>query len=184
MPLAGSAARRYSEALLDFAVREEAIASYRGSLERLASAFGAETVRVLRDPRVSLERRRAALDAAAKDEPRAVRAVLDLLLERDRVALVPEISRAFGDLVDERAGIVKAKITTPIELDERQRADLVRRLEQATGKRIRATFAVDGSLIGGALVQVGDRLVDTTLRTQLNALAKQLAGGSPGNAGD
>ncbi len=176
MPLTGSSARRYAEALLDFAVREEAISAYRGSLERLASAFGAETLRALRDPRVSLERRRAALDTAASGEPNAVRAVLDLLLERDRIALVPRISRAFGDLVDEREGIVKARITTPIELDERQRAELVRRLEQATGKKIRPTFAVDGTLIGGALVQIGDRLIDTTLRTQLSALARQLAG--------
>jgi F-type H+-transporting ATPase subunit delta len=176
MPLGGSSARRYSEALLDFAVREDAVAAYRSSLDRLAQALGPDTIRVLRDPRISVERRRAALGAATRDEPRAIRAVLDLLLQRDRIALLPGVAFAFGELVDEREGIVKARITTPVELAERERSDFVRRLEKATGKKVRATFAVDASLIGGALVQVGDRLVDTTLRTQLNALASQLAG--------
>lgn len=176
MALSGSSARRYAEALLDFAIREKAVDAYRASLERVATALGPDTLRVLRDPRISLERRRAAVDAATKDEPKAVRAVLDLLLERDRIALLPSVSLQFGDLVDEREGVVKARITTPVELAARERDDLVRRLETTTGKKVRATFAVDEALIGGALVQVGDRLVDTTLRTQLNALARQLAG--------
>ncbi len=176
MALGGSSARRYAEALLDFAVRESAVDAYRASLDRIAAAFGPQTLRSLRDPRTSLTRRHEALDAATRGEPRAVRAVLDLLLQRDRIALAPAIALAFGELVDEREGLVKARITTPIELGERERGEFLRRLEAATGKRLRASFAVDESLIGGALVQVGDRLVDTTLRTQLNALARQLAG--------
>ena len=176
MPLGGSGARRYAEALFDIASSENAIDAYRASLDRLAKAFGPETVRALRDPRITVEHRRAALDAGAKDEPRAVRAVLDLLLQRDRIALVPDIARAFGDLVDEREGVVKARITTPVELGERERGAFVSRLEAASGRKVRATFAVDPSLLGGATVQLGDRLIDTSLRTQLNALARQLAG--------
>jgi len=174
--LGGSSARRYAEALLDFAAREKAVDAYRASLERVAKALGPDTIRVLRDPRISLAQRRAAVDAATKDEPKAVRAVLDLLLERDRIALLPTVSLVFGDLVDQREGVVKARITTPVELAARERDELVRRLETTTGKKVRATFAVDEALIGGALVQVGDRLIDTTLRTQLNELARQLAG--------
>lgn len=176
MALGGSAARRYAEALFDIASSENAIDAYRASLDRLAKAFGPETVRALRDPRVTLEHRRAALDAGSKDEPRAIRAILDLLLQRDRVALVPAIARAFGDLVDAREGVIKARITTPVELGERERGEFVSRLESAAGKKIRASFAVDPSLLGGATVQLGDRLIDTSLRTQLNALARQLAG--------
>lgn len=176
MALGGSSARRYAEALMDFALREQAVGAYRESLDRVAAALGPETVRALRDPRVSLARRHAALEAATRGEPKAIRAVLDLLLQRDRIALAPAIALAFGELVDGREGVVKARITTPVVLGERERTDVVRRLETATGKKVRASFAVDEALIGGALVQVGDRLVDTTLRTQLNALARQLAG--------
>lgn len=175
MPLSGSSARRYAEALLEVATAEDAVAAYRASLERLAGAIGPDQVRSLRDRRMALERRRAALDAAVKEEPKAVRAVLVMLLERDRIGLMPQVARAFGELVDRREGVVHAKITTPVELDERQRQDLVRRLEQTSGKRVRAAFAVDSALLGGARIQLGDRLIDTSVRAQLDAMRAQLA---------
>lgn len=173
--LAGSGARRYAEALLEIAVVEDAVEAFGASLGRLSEALGPEVLRALRDPRTPLPRRRAALDAAVGDEPKPVRALLDLLLQRDRIALLPDIARAYGDLVDRREGIVKAKVTTPVELEARERERIVRRLEEASGKRIRATFAVDPELIGGATVQLGDHLIDTSMRAQLGSLARHLA---------
>lgn len=176
MALGGSAARRYAEALLDIATSEKAVAPFRASFERLAAAIGPDAIRALRDPRVAFARRRAALDAGTKDEPSAIRAVLALLLERDRVALLPDIARAYGELVDRREGIAKARIVTPVELTDREQKELVARLEKASGTRIRATFAVDPALIGGATIQLGDHLVDASIRTQLASLGKTLAG--------
>ena len=171
----GSGARRYAEALLDMATQERAVAAYRGSLDQLAGAFTSDVARVLADQRVPVARRRSALDAATADEPKAIRAVMQMLLQRDRLEIVPDIARAFGELVDRREGIVKAKITTPVEIAGSQRAELVQRLEQASGKKIRATFQVDPALIGGARVQIGDRLIDASLHTQLEHLAREMA---------
>jgi len=171
----GSGARRYAEALLDIAAAERAVPAYRASLDALAGAFTPDVVRGLSDQRVPSERRRAAIEAATESEPRAVRAVTSILQQRDRLEIVPDIARFFGELVDRREGIVKAKITTPIELASAQRDELVRDLERASGKTIRATFAVDPALIGGARVQVGDRLIDASLRTQLGELAREMA---------
>jgi F-type H+-transporting ATPase subunit delta len=120
-------------------------------------------------------RRRDALAAAVKDEPKAIRAVLDLMIERDRLALLPDVISAYGELVDRREGVLKAKITTTRALETAEQRDLVGDLERASGKTIRATFAVDQSLIGGAKVQIGDRLIDSSLRTQLDHLARELA---------
>ena len=173
--LSGSAARRYAEALLQVATVEKAVPAYRQSLDRLATALGPEVIKLLRDPRVPMAARRAALDAASKDEPPAIRAVLDLLLQRDRIALIPRIAAEYGDLVDRLEGVAKAKITTSVALDDAQRGDFVQRLERSSKRKIRATFTVDPSLIGGAKVQVGDRLVDASLRNQLDDLARQLA---------
>jgi F-type H+-transporting ATPase subunit delta len=175
MALGGSAARRYAEALLEIATEEGQVAPYRRSLEQIAVSFTPEVIRALRDPRIPVERRREALTAAVKDEPKAIRAVLDLMIERDRMAILPDVIRAYGDLVDRREGVLKAKITTTRALESADQSDLVRSLEQASGKTIRATFAVDGSLIGGAKVQIGDRLIDSSLRTQLDHLARELA---------
>jgi F-type H+-transporting ATPase subunit delta len=174
---AGSGARRYAEALFEIASAQRAVPAYRQSLDDLATAFGPDALRFLSDQRVPSDRRRSALDAAIKDQPKAIRAVMTILLQRDRLAIVPDIARAFGELVDRREGIVKAKITTPVEIAQAQREELVRRLEQASGKTIRATFQVDPALIGGARLQVGDRLIDASLQTELRHLAREMASG-------
>lgn len=175
MALSGSAARRYAEAMYDLAAEERAVLAYRSSLDNLAQAFAGGPLRALRDPGVPMQKRVDAAMAAAAGEPKPVAGLLQLLVRKDRVGLLPAISRAFGDLVDQREGIAKAIITTAVELDEAQRGDMVARLERSSGKKIKATFGVDASLIGGARVQVGDHLIDGSIRAQLDSLRSQLA---------
>src|SRR5688572_21225109 len=144
MALSGSSARRYAEALLQIATSGgTAEDEFAASFERLRQALGAEVLRALRNPGVALQARRGAIDAATAGEPRAIRSLLGLLLERERIALFPQIAVAYADLVERRAGIVKGRITTATELRATEREDLVRRLERSSGKKIRATFAVE-----------------------------------------
>jgi F-type H+-transporting ATPase subunit delta len=173
--LSGSSARRYAEALLQIATSENAEEEFAASFERLRNALTDEILRALRNPGVPLQARRGAIEAATAGEPRAIRSLLGLLLERERIALFPLIALAYSDLVERRAGIVKGRITTARELSTSEREDLVGRLERSSGKKIRATFAVDESLIGGAKVQVGDRLIDSSLKAQLAELERELA---------
>ncbi|HEV8468771.1 MAG TPA: ATP synthase F1 subunit delta [Candidatus Limnocylindria bacterium] len=190
MALSGSAARRYAEALFSLATDErtveglrppapvketQMVKEFRVSLERIANAFDRRTIAGLRDPAVPIRRRRDALAAALKDEHAAVRSLLLLLLDRDRIALVPKIAAAFANLVDEREGIAKARITTAVALSDPEREGLISRLESTSRKKLRATFAVDPELIGGAKVQIGDHLIDASLRARLAALHRQLA---------
>jgi F-type H+-transporting ATPase subunit delta len=176
MALSGSAPRRYAEALLDLAEAEGAIAPYRASFEALAAGLGPAALRALRDPSVPMRQRVEGIARAAEGQPSAIRSLLRLLVERGRIGLLPDISRAFGDLVDRRAGIAKARITTAVALDARQQTAFIERLERASRKQLRATFAVDPSLIGGAKVQVGDHLIDTSVRAQLSALRSRMTG--------
>jgi F-type H+-transporting ATPase subunit delta len=175
LALSGSAARRYAEALLALATDDRAVGEIRSSLEKLAPVFDRVTIAGLRDPSVPMKQRVEALSSAVKAEPDVVRSLLVLLLEGDRIALVPQIALAFGDLVDRREGIAKARITTAVPLDEAARRELVRRLERESGRKLRATFAVDPTLIGGAKVQIGDHLIDSSVRAKLTALGRQLA---------
>ena len=88
---------------------------------------------------------------------------------------MPQIALVFGDLVDRREGIAKARITTAVPLDEPARRTLVGRLEETSGVRLRATFAVDPAIIGGARVQIGDHLIDSSVFAKLTALGRELA---------
>lgn len=175
MALSGSAARRYAEALLALAPDERIVVALRSSLEKLAPVFDRVTVASLRDPSVPVKQRVEALSSALAGEPESVRSLMVLLLESDRIALVPQIALAFGDLVDRREGIAKARITTAVPLDETAGRELVRRLERTSGLKLRATFAVDPALIGGAKVQIGDHLIDSSVHAKLAALGRQLA---------
>jgi F-type H+-transporting ATPase subunit delta len=176
MALSGSAARRYAEAILDLATAETAVDAYRASLDALAAGISPQAIRALRNPSVPVKQRLAAIEAVTKGQPKAIRSLLLLLELRDRIALLPDIARAYGDLVDKRAGIVKAKITTAVELGATEQRALVARLEKSSGKKLKATFTVDPGLIGGAVIQLGDHQVDTSVRAQLNALRQRLAG--------
>ena len=175
MALSGSSPRRYAEAILDIATEAKATGRFRASLDRIAAALDERTLRVLRDPSLPLARRLAAAAEATADQPGPIRALVAILIEKGRVALLPRIARGFGELVDQRAGIAKAKITTAVEIDRAQRDRMVAELGRATGTTIRMTFAVDPALLGGATVQVGDHLVDASLRTRLETLRAQLA---------
>ena len=175
MALSGSAARRYAEALLALSPNERAVAELRTSLEKLAPVFDRVTVAGLRDPSVPMKARIEALGSALSGEPATVRSLMVLLLETDRIALVPQIALAFGDLVDRREGIAKARITTAVPLKDAEQRELVNRLERESKRKLRATFAVDPTLIGGAKVQIGDHLIDSSVRAKLVALGRQLA---------
>ncbi|HEY8823662.1 MAG TPA: ATP synthase F1 subunit delta [Candidatus Limnocylindria bacterium] len=175
MALSGSAARRYAEALLALSPNERAVAELRTSLEKLAPVFDRATVAGLRDPSVPMKQRIEALNSALEGEPATIRSLMVLLLETDRIALVPQIALAYGDLVDRREGIAKARITTAIPLKDAEQRELVSRLERESKRKLRATFAVDPTLIGGAKVQIGDHLIDSSVRAKLVALGRQLA---------
>ena len=175
MALSGSAARRYAEALLALSPNERAVAELRTSLEKLGPVFDRVTVAGLRDPSVPMKVRIEALGSALAGEPATVRSLMVLLLETDRIALVPQIALAFGDLVDRREGIAKARITTAVPLKDAEQRELVSRLERESKRKLRASFAVDPTLIGGAKVQIGDHLIDSSVRAKLVALGRQLA---------
>ena len=130
MALGGSAARRYAEALLEIAAEESAVDAFRASLDRLASAFEPGVIRALRDPKVTLERRRAAVAAAARDEPKAIRATLDLLLQRDRIELLPGIAQHADDVRADRLGDAVERLAITIDA-ALLRGDLEERLRVA-----------------------------------------------------
>ena len=175
MALSGSAARRYAEALLALSPNDSAVAQLRTSLDKVGPVFDRGTIASLRDPSVPMKQRIAALGAALTGEPPAIRSLMVLLLETDRIGLVPQIALAFGDLVDRRDGVAKARITTAVSLTDSEQRDLVTRLARESGRKLRVTFAVDPTLVGGAKVQIGDHLIDSSVRAKLAALGRQLA---------
>ena len=104
-----------------------------------------------------------------------VRNFLWLAVDKRREAYVPDVARAYQALADRAEGLVDVEVRTAVELGEDGRRKLGLALTGKLGRRVRANFVVDPSLIGGLQVKVDDRLFDASLRRRLERLGEHLA---------
>ena len=142
------------------------------------------TSAVVADPRVAEALDNPALDAGAKETlllsicgdglTGECRNFLRVLIEGDRIAVLPQVQTMFEALKDSADGVAKATIETAFPLDGGELAGLQSALERRFGKKIEATVVVSPELIGGARVTVGDTVVDGSVQEQLRAMAAQL----------
>ena len=96
------------------------------------------------------------------------------LLTKNRDALFYDIVKRFTELRDVKKGIVNVDIVSAIELDEAEKEKMIATFEKYSGKKIRAAYIVDESIIGGFSVKIGDTVVDATVSHQLAELKKRL----------
>lgn len=99
---------------------------------------------------------------------------IGLLIENDRLALLPEIFAQFEMLKNEREGVVDAEISSAFELDAAQLASLVADLEKRFKRKIKPKVRIEQELIGGVRVVVGDEVIDGSVRAKLDAMAAGL----------
>jgi len=98
-----------------------------------------------------------------------------MLVENDRLTLLPEISAQFHTLKNAAQGAADAEITSAFELTDAQMKDLVATLEKKLGRKLNPSVKVDGALIGGVCVAVGDEMLDTSVRAKLQRMYIVLA---------
>jgi len=99
-----------------------------------------------------------------------------VLVEADRVAVLPQIRTLFETLKNDADGVAKARIDSAFPLSDGETAELKAALEKRFGRKIEATVNVDPALGGGARITVGDTVIDGTIEAQLAAMATQLRG--------
>jgi len=99
---------------------------------------------------------------------------LKLVARKKRAGLLPEIIDEFQVLLDEKRGIINVEITSAVKLSDEQSNELVKRLEVYTGKKIRASIAINESLIGGVSVKIGDTIFDGSISHQLQRFRQAL----------
>ncbi len=100
---------------------------------------------------------------------------VEMLVENGRLALLPEIGAQFMVLKNAEEGAADAEITSAFEMSDAQVKELVATLEKKFGRKLKPTVKVDGSLIGGVRVAVGDQVLDTSVRAKLQKMYTALA---------
>lgn len=103
------------------------------------------------------------------------------LCEKNRINLLHDIADDFMTLVNEKQGIVPAKIKTAVEITEAEKKALIEKLKLYTGKDIQAAFSVDPSIKGGFIASVDDRIIDASIIRQLELLKERFTMGSFNN---
>jgi F-type H+-transporting ATPase subunit delta len=98
--------------------------------------------------------------------------------EKGRLGMLDQIASAYDQLLDEQLGNVEVDVTSAQPLNAEQVAQIGRRISDALGKTAIVHQTVDDSIIGGLVVKVGDRVLDASVRQQLNAMRQQLLSGA------
>lgn len=128
----------------------------------------------LTSPVVPADKKRAVLAELLPGLSEEVTRFLGILARRDRLGLVPEITAAFRRLLNEYRGIAVAEITTAVPIDERQKTVIASRLGRRLGKTVVLETHVDPSIVGGVIAQVGDNVIDGSVRGRLERLRRSL----------
>ena len=130
----------------------------------------------LDNPSIELPKKLKVLDAIAGRIGMLpqVRNFLAVIMEHHRLTELDEILAGYRELVDEHAGATEARITSSRPLNEQDRAQLEAQIEKLAGARVRASYAEDSSLLGGAVVEIGSTIYDGSVRAQLQQLKHRL----------
>jgi F-type H+-transporting ATPase subunit delta len=174
----GSLARRYARALLEIGVAEKRYEQLGREVAVLAEAVRSsrELAETLTNPAFPRDDREKVLKAVMHrlgTSPTVVN-FTRLLLDRERVAALPDISRELAVMIDELAGRVKALVTSAQALSVTQEQQLMRTLEGMSGKKVELEKVQDPDILGGVIAKVGDMVYDGSLRTQLERLRHDL----------
>jgi F-type H+-transporting ATPase subunit delta len=128
-------------------------------------------------PSIPAEQKRAVLDAIVKREgvSRTVRNFVAVLMDHRRIGFLAAIVKEFELELDARMGFVEAQIASAHELGENERAALESQVQAMMGKKVRAHYSRDASLLGGAVVRVGSTIYDGSVEGQLERIREAIS---------
>jgi F-type H+-transporting ATPase subunit delta len=183
--LTNKLAQTYAKALCDIAAEKEMLDKIEAQLKQIEAALkeNPELANLLYHPRVPAEAKKETLNsifAAELDE--FVKNFLLLLVDKRREAALEPIIKEYVKLANEIRNIAEAEVIVAKEMSDQQKEALKEKLQKLTGKNIVLKISVDEKILGGAIVKIGDKLIDGSVIRQLktlksNVLSQKLSAG-------
>lgn len=174
--LKGAIARRYAGAIFDLALKQNTLDRTLDDVQGLGQLFSKHTLAfLLREPKVSLQRKETALRQALGNKvlPTSLNLAL-LVVQRGLVEVMPNIAAELQQMVFDYKNQAVAEVTTAAPMDAQQQALVKQALEQQTGKTILLRTKVDPTILGGVVARVGDQIIDGSIQQRLQLLRRQL----------
>ena len=176
---ARGAATRYARALFDVARKESDVQQAGREISGFAQLVAGNEMlaRVLENPAIPVQRKRAVVEqllARVGALSPVVTKLLLLLADRDRLAILPDLARAYEARLMEEAKVVRAQLTTAVELPGDRVEALRQGLARATGRQVQIETQVNPAIIGGAVARIGSTVYDGSVTTQLQKVKERL----------
>ena len=169
-------ARNYAEALFQLGERSGNVEPYAELLDAVAAAVE-QTPRVqavLMSPRVPKAEKARLLGGALRDVPREFVLFLQALVKRGRQQILRPIAVEYMNLLDQKLDRVRAGVTLARNPDDKLKGTIQEALTRQLGKQVIPAFTVDPEILGGAIIRVGERVLDGSVRRRMTKLRRQL----------
>jgi F-type H+-transporting ATPase subunit delta len=171
-------AERYARAVFELGVESNELGPITEQIRAFGEAYGSspELRAVLDNPLIDTTRREAVLAALGTrlSLSRVALNAVRLLAQRHKVWVLPDLARALARLADEKAGVVRATVTSAVPLADSYCQRLTTELEHLTGRKVVLEKLQDSTLIAGIVTRIGDNTIDGSLQGRLEALERQL----------
>jgi F-type H+-transporting ATPase subunit delta len=171
-------AQRYASAVFELAKEEKKLAAVESDLDALDAALAdsADFRSLISSPVYTREEQASALAALATKMKLSsqMTGVMGVMAQKRRLFVLPALLTALRDRIAEDKGEVTADVTSAKALTKAQSDKLAKALKASVGKDVKINAAVDESLIGGLIVKVGSKMIDSSIRSRLNALQNSM----------
>ena len=169
-------ARNYAEALFALGERSGRNEQFADLMDAVAAAVetSPQVQATLMSPKVPKSAKDRLLAAALKDAPREFVLFLQAVVKRGRQMLFGEIASEYLGLLDLKLNRVRAGVTLARPVDESLRSKIQDSLSEHLGKEVLASFSVDPEILGGAVVRIGERIHDGSVRRRMTRLRRVL----------
>jgi F-type H+-transporting ATPase subunit delta len=169
--------RVYGRSLFEVSRERDVVDEVRQQLGQIVDALSEsrELQLFLTSPQFSSAEKRDGLRRAIDGADPIVENLLDVVVENQRLAVLPDIRREFDARYDDLHRVLPVRITTAFELDAETTARIGRQVGEGTGREVQLTTEVDPDLIGGIVLRVGNQILDASIRQRLENLRRQVA---------
>lgn len=168
-------ARRYAQAYFELARQAGDIPGWRNALDQVSSMLAQDELRAaLADPRIAHHEKVRVVAELLKDSPAPARNLARLLVERGRVAALPQVLQQYDALADRASGVLRAEVVTAVAVDRALEQRIRTQLAERLGGDVQTTVRQDPAILGGLVIRIGDRVIDGSVRTRLEQLQAAL----------
>jgi F-type H+-transporting ATPase subunit delta len=173
-------AKRYAKAIFTVGQEKKKYEEYNEVLQGLAGLYSThpEVVDALTNPLYPMDVKEKVMQGivGSMKVDKIMGNFLNLLVQKKRAEILPEIAAAYKTMVDDAKNISHGNVVSAIKLSNQLKGNVQKILEKLTGKKVELTTSVDPSIIGGIIAQVGDLVLDGSIKTQLAGLKDSIKG--------